>query len=507
MKHKVTRIQQAGSSTVTSLQVLHAGTTTPVTGSIPAGTMVDFTWVVDRAHSNAVWLVRLNPKGTAWLEDLGTHAKWTIGADNVGLPGDDPEGPNGPAGLQYTTPGNNQLPSKLTIPIRQPGTYRLYAGLVGYGPNGEDMNAENWCPDASTKEVTVKVGPDPVGMLVFGNPSPLPGTLVELKVLVTPYYGNHVSLRVDPPTPDNARTIDLDANGNATLFIKAPATVGVFTYQLLVDDKPSGDPARLTTHAVEVPQVVTMEFDDKFPDHNAQLVQLKILVRPHSAGNKISLSVDPKTPDDGREVVLDDNGGATLYVASPNIPVPYRYTPYTYRLTVDGVANRAQAQLTPGPYFLQDDYTIEIDDGLPVIGTKVQGKARILLSKDGNYTFSGYIKAIGPPLVGPVADANVRIYVAVLDSPMANKYAFAQITHLNGLLSSGQPDYVWKDNGQELQIARNWGNLLKARAEGVKTQWIANTKTDFGAWVASLGGGLISVAPVGTGGDSTGSSS
>src|SRR5947209_3511512 len=106
MKHKLTRIQQAGNSRVTSLQMQLAGTSTPVAGAVPGGTMVDFSWVVDRANANAIWLVRLNRDGDASLEDLATHAKWVVG-DNVGLPDDDPEGPEGPAGLLYTTPGHD----------------------------------------------------------------------------------------------------------------------------------------------------------------------------------------------------------------------------------------------------------------------------------------------------------------------------------------------------------------------------------------------------------------
>jgi hypothetical protein len=231
--------------------------------------------------------------------------------------------------------------------------------------------------------------------------------------------------------------------------------------------------------------VTTLEFDDKFPDHSGQLVQLKVLVLPHSPLTRASLTVEPKTSDDGREVVLDENGCATLYVASPNFspqPGAYKYTPYAYRLTVNGVQNVAQALLTPGPDFLAFVKPINTGSGLPVVGVNVQGEARVVLRKDGTYTFRGYLKA-----TGPLSDANVRIFVAVFDSPglfgVSNRYAFAQIAHLSSaVLSSGSGEYVWNDNGQDLEMAHNWENLLR----GAKDQWSGDTTSDFGSWLATL---------------------
>jgi len=478
VRHKQTRVQLATGASVSSFQVTRADTGKPLTGAVPIGTMVDFSWGVDRARASAVWLVHLNPNGPV-----------SLGNDKFDEVGDNPDGPDGPAGLLYATPANQDLPGKVTIPIRMPGTYRLYAGLVGYGEHGEDEKVESWCPDTNTKELTVTLGPEPTGTLAFDNPSPPWATLVQLRVSVTPYYGNQVSLVVDPPTPDNGRVLTLDANGDATIFIKAPPTVGVFTYRLSIDGKLSTDSATLTTHMPETlapaALVTTMEFDDKFPDHSGQLVQLKVLVYPRSSLTKAILSVEPKTPDDGREIVLDENGDATIYIATPNFsPVPgvYQYKAYTYKLTVNGIANVAQAVLTPGPDSLAFVKPIGGSTGIPVIGVTVQGEARLVLRKDGTYTFRGYLKA-----GGPFSDANVRILVDVFDSPglfgLSNRYRFGQIVHLSSsVLSSGSAEYVWNDNGQDLEIAHNWGNLLR----GATDKWTVDLTSDLGAWLGAF---------------------
>jgi len=243
VEHKSQRVQVAGSSRVKRFGAKLAGSANQAGSrvTIPPGATVEFSWDVDPASSNAVWLVRLDPAGDAWVSEVNSGQRHLIGAFDVAAPGDPPDAPSG---LLYTTQKGQVLQNRVSIPIDKAGTYRLYAGLVD--------TAENWCPDGNAMALDISLqAEDTAGALAFDDSAPPFGALVTLKVLVSRYSDQTVTLQVNPKTPDDERKVTLDANGDATLYLVAPLVRGPFTYSLLVDGKTAAS-ATLTPGPTEL---------------------------------------------------------------------------------------------------------------------------------------------------------------------------------------------------------------------------------------------------------------
>jgi hypothetical protein len=548
MQHINNLIQNQGGAqtiSVTSLVARSVDDRSVASGQdlrVAPGATIEVSWTIDRTVANAVWLVRLGADGHYTMPMPDANGQEVICDDVMVTP---PQPAPNDIALFYTVPTNQTIPPSCRFIAQRPGIYRLYAGVV-------IPTQENWCahdrarvitihfkptvtitaptsvhsgqdvtvgwnignfeqgmkvklqivspasdpdhlttdPTVATKEtgsfpITPKtpgnidlivivldennkelnrslvtrmtVGPDPVGTIVFDHPYPFCNALVRLSVFVAPYYRGQVSLHVSasapttPLPPDDGRQITLDANGGATIFVKAPPTPDKYTYQIKIDGRLVPGTAILTPRAA-VPPTGLLAFDDESPAMGA-MVTLKISASAY-AGRSLLLVATPKTSDDGRAIALDDNGDARVFITAPGTRGPFTYTAFSddgpLLLAAGGDKPQlARAVLTPGETVLRFDWKPIVFDG----GVPVGGEAHVTLYKDGTYTFSGRFDQHSGPL-----EYNIGLVWVIYDS-RKTPYTFSQIAHVSGFLEAGPPYWRWDLDGQNSSIARNWAFL------------------------------------------------
>jgi hypothetical protein len=113
-------------------------------------------------------------------------------------------------------------------------------------------------------------------------------------------------------------------------------------------------------------------------------------------------------------------------------------------------------------------------------GTPVGGFARIALSADGGYRFTGHFHDSG------AFDQNVSIAVAVKDSA-GIAYGFAHSSHLAGTFGSGSRDDDWDISGTDPAIAAHWADIALGSIAQQQSSTSADTVAVFNDLIGALG--------------------
>jgi hypothetical protein len=115
----------------------------------------------------------------------------------------------------------------------------------------------------------------------------------------------------------------------------------------------------------------------------------------------------------------------------------------------------------------------------------VTGQAKLFLTSEGFWSFSGHVHESG-------ALSHEYAFGAVLDfvDPDGTAFAFANSGEVHGALAPGSPDDAWQQNGHDRRIGTHWDEIKNAGAH-----FKLDVNTDAGGIVASIGTILFTGIP------------